>query len=132
MDPRSRQPSLWDRNFCTKNLPITAFGAVCAICIGLLLVAYQEMPMGYYRFLRFAITGLSVLFAIRMRGTPSLLVISIAFAILYQPLFPIFMKRSTWEFANGLTMLAICIGFCMDQVRLGAESSMRELDEKFK
>ena len=67
------------------------------------LIALLHMPYGYYTLLRLAIFSCGIAAAIlgfRQRGAEALSWGCVAFVVLFNPLVPIHMHRSTWTFFN--------------------------------
>ena len=73
-------------------------GAVAAI---LLILAIFSWPYGYYEFLRWAITLISVYVAIALGSVNnSKVLIFVGIAILFNPIRPIYSTRGFWLFAD--------------------------------
>lgn len=81
------------------------------IAAGLLLLAIAPLPYGYYQFLRIAITiiaGINAFHVYHQKGQwPFLIFLGIA--ILFNPLFPIYLDKDSWTPIDLIT--AIFFGF---------------------
>ena len=70
------------------------------IPIALLLIATAKMPYGYYTFTRIVVCGLAAVFAfVAWGGGPVSRIWSVIFAlvaVLFNPIIPIYLKRTTW------------------------------------
>ncbi len=78
----------------------------------LLLLAWLDMPYGYYTFLRLAVTAYaSYSFYIHLhresRHRELLLILSAALILLYQPLFPLALGRDIWQWVNLASIAAV-------------------------
>jgi hypothetical protein len=83
--------------------------SLIAACL-LLWAILPINPYGYYQFLKIIICGMSIYFASNSKdkNQEKWFYIMIFFAILYNPVFPIHLKRSWWQIINlftGITML---------------------------
>jgi uncharacterized membrane protein YccC len=74
--------------------------AIGLICAGLLFLALLRLPIGYYTFLRLAVTAGAVVFAyhrVRRSGLTIWVVAFAAMALLFNPIWPVYLKdRSLW------------------------------------
>ena len=76
------------------------------IAIVCLLLALLPMPYGYYQLLRLIVCGVSIWGAVLTHNNnPTLCVLYILFALLYNPLFVIHFDRSVWGVINIITAL---------------------------
>jgi len=77
------------------------------IACGLLLIAIANLPYGYYRFLRIAITIIAGINAYREYENDNtvLLIIFVAVAILFNPFIPIYLDKATWTPIDVITGL---------------------------
>jgi hypothetical protein len=70
------------------------------IPVAMLLIATAKMPYGYYTFTRIVVSGFAALLAfIAWEGGPALRTWSVIFgvvALLFNPIVPIYLKRTTW------------------------------------
>lgn len=68
------------------------------IACGLLLIATANLPYGYYRFLRIAITIIAAInaFGVFKKDNKALAILFIALAILFNPIIPIYLDKATW------------------------------------
>ena len=72
---------------------------ICIICAAIALIACFDMPIGYYTFLRIAITigSILVLFKEVQKDVNLFGIIFICLAILFNPIIPIYLyKKSIW------------------------------------
>lgn len=61
------------------------------------VVAVFPLPYGFYTFLRLAITGCAVLAALELKGNRnSIWIIFAGIAMLFNPVFPVFLSKGTW------------------------------------
>lgn len=69
------------------------------------IIAFADLPYGYFQLLRLIVTGFSVwvAYALFSGGKKTFGWIFIAIAILYNPLFKIHMERETHQIFNALT-----------------------------
>lgn len=80
--------------------------AVLLVSCILLLAALLPMPYGYYQLLRLIVCGVSIWGAVLThKNNPTLCVLYILFALLYNPLFVIHFDRSVWSVINIITAL---------------------------
>jgi hypothetical protein len=64
-------------------------------------VAVFPLPYGFYTFLRLVVTGSAVLAALELNGNRnSVWVFFAGIAILFNPIFPIFLSKATWFFID--------------------------------
>jgi hypothetical protein len=77
------------------------------IACGLLLLAIVNLPYGYYRFLRIAITIIAGInaFSVYEKDNKGLFIVFIAVAILFNPLIPIYLDKATWTPIDLITGL---------------------------
>ncbi|MCX7611738.1 MAG: hypothetical protein N2043_09155 [Ignavibacterium sp.] len=68
------------------------------IAAAMLLLAIANLPYGYYRFLRIAVTLIAGVNAYveYKKDNQVLLIIFLGIAILFNPIFPIYFSRGTW------------------------------------
>ena len=77
------------------------------VACGFLFLAIANLPYGYYRFLRITITvisGINIYFEVE-KENKSNLIIFLAIAILFNPIIPIYLNKTTWipiDFITGL------------------------------
>jgi len=79
------------------------------IIAALLLLAWLDMPYGYYQFLRLAVSAYATYLLIQHSAGDSprkelYIIASAALVILYQPLFKIPLDREIWQWANLATV----------------------------
>lgn len=69
-----------------------------AMTAALLLIAALPLDYGYYPFLRFAVTGLSIWVALIAHrfNARAWMAFAIAMAVLFNPLFPLYSTRAFW------------------------------------
>ena len=73
------------------------YGAAALIC----LVAILPLPYGFYTFVRLAVTAASVLAAIQLKNKENFLwVVFAGVALLFNPLFPVYLDRDIWFFID--------------------------------
>lgn len=81
-------------------------------CCILLIVGILPLPYGYYQFLRLAVCGTALYIAhIKYAQTKNLSIWACAIALLYNPVFIIYLSRSIWLPINIIT--AIYFGYFM-------------------
>jgi hypothetical protein len=83
----------------------------------LLLVALGHHPYGYYTFLRWAVTVAAVtlaLFAYRQKRT-AIVAAFVGIAILFNPLAPVYLKRSTWQVLDVIVALAFIASLALHE-----------------
>jgi hypothetical protein len=72
--------------------------------VALLVIATARLPYGYYTFTRFVICGSAAFIAfISWQDSPAARVWSVLFAlmaILFNPIFPIYLKLGTWFYLD--------------------------------
>ncbi|MDR0683324.1 MAG: hypothetical protein LBG15_16010 [Dysgonamonadaceae bacterium] len=77
----------------------------------LLMLCLADMPYGYYQFVRFiALVGFAVLayFALE-QGKKTEIVVFIALAVLFQPLFKIALGRTLWNIVDVIVAVGLII-----------------------
>jgi uncharacterized membrane protein YccC len=78
--------------------------------IALLLLSFLPLPYGYYTFLRITVTGCAgylAWFEYSNNNSVSLLVaVMTCLMVLFNPIFPIYLPRSTWNCLDFLSALA--------------------------
>ena len=77
----------------------------------LLIIARFPLPYGYYTFLRIAVTAVSIwgIFIAAQSEKTFWLWIFIAIAILFNPLFPIYLTKYVWGFFDIGTAILLLI-----------------------
>jgi len=78
--------------------------------IALLALALAPMPIGYYRFLRIAVCGLSVLSAIRTRSMAWRWTWAVV-AVVFNPFLPLYLGRDLWRIVDGVAILVVLGSF---------------------
>ena len=75
------------------------------ISIALLILACFPLPYGYYKFLRIAITVISVIYIVQNaeKGFSTTNVVWGIVAILFNPLIPIFLSKTIWVVLDLIT-----------------------------
>ena len=79
-------------------------------CAAALALAPMRWPYGYYQFLRLAVTALAIWLAVaasRQQRT-AWTILGVGLAFLYNPIFPVFLKRATW-LPIDLVTAALCV-----------------------
>ena len=82
----------------------------------LLLLTFFSLPYGYYNFLRIAVTGVSVFYAYYLHQQNLVEKMNfwfwglIAIAVLFNPLFPIYLDKAIWGILDVLTVVFF-VGF---------------------
>lgn len=74
--------------------------------IALLALAFAPMPIGYYKFLRIAVCGLSILCAARTRSSAWRWIWA-AVAVTFNPVLPLYLGRDTWRIVDGVGILIV-------------------------
>ncbi|MDR1983908.1 MAG: hypothetical protein LBQ28_03685 [Prevotellaceae bacterium] len=77
-----------------KYLPL-----ICVICAGLLLLAIARLPIGYYTFLRIAVTigSIAVIHSEFKNGINLWVILFCIIAIVFNPLNPVYLhSKATW------------------------------------
>lgn len=95
-----------------------------AIGASLLLIAIAPLPYGFYVFLRVAITVISIVVAvISVRSQKSGWIFGAApIAILWNPIFPVYLSRQAWAPLDILAALVLLICGLGIRLPLGAAS----------
>lgn len=81
------------------------------IAIIFLLVAYTNQPISFYYFLRFIICAVAIYsayFSFKTKQTIWIWLMS-AIAILFNPLFPIYLERDLWEIYDAIAILILLL-----------------------
>lgn len=99
--------------YCLRHARAIAraiFHPLSLACCALLLLAFAELPYGYYTFLRLILCAWGVIFGLKWfqtkpGGWASLLCLLVA--ILYNPVFKVHFEREEWQWINGGTIIAI-------------------------
>jgi hypothetical protein len=75
------------------------------------MLCLADMPYGYYQFVRFiALVGFAVLayFALE-QGKKTEIVVFIALAVLFQPLFKIALERTLWNIVDVIVAVGLIV-----------------------
>ena len=82
------------------------------VVAGMLLVAVAPLPYGYYQFLRWVTCGVSVFIAVesyRWKKTWAIWLFA-AIAVLFNPIFPIYLSKEIWQPIDLTSALAFGLG----------------------
>jgi|WetSurMetagenome_2_1015567.scaffolds.fasta_scaffold191473_1 hypothetical protein len=104
------------------------------IAVIFLLVAYTNQPISFYCLLRFIIcvVGIySAYFAFKTKKTTWVLLMS-AIAILFNPLFPIYLERSQWELYDGISILILLLSIPSLHLSINDSSIVEKYREPIK
>lgn len=86
---------------------------ILLVSIILLLVALFQLPYGYYQFLRLFICGIAIFFAYKEysigRNINWIFITFTSIAIIYNPIFRIYLEREIWQWVNVFTAVALAI-----------------------
>lgn len=93
------------------------------VMIALLALALAPMPIGYYRLLRIAVCGLSVLSAVKTRSAAWRWIWA-AVALVFNPLFPLYLGRDLWRIVDGVAILVV-LGSIRDKSDARARSTSK-------
>jgi hypothetical protein len=77
----------------------------------LVLAVFSRWPYGFYSFLRIVVCGTAAWLAVeayQLRKTPLACVLG-GLAVLFNPLFPIYMRRTQWRWFDLLALLVLAI-----------------------
>lgn len=88
------------------------------ILIILILIGILNQPYSYYEFLRvivFIISIILALHALRNSNKTGFEYLYIAMAILYNPIFPVYLSKDTWVIFNVLTIIPLGISLALDK-----------------
>mgnify|MGYP007072815269 CR=1 FL=1 len=106
---------------------------VSGLLIVLLIIAYFDMPYGYYQFLRLSSTvGFSFLAYHEWKHDRLFsMVIFIGLIILFQPFQKIALGRAGWEIANGIVagLLSVYVFYLLAATKVGKQFNSKESDE---
>jgi len=81
------------------------------LAIALLLIAIGDHPYSYYQFLRWAIliiAGYSAYLAYNNRKVGWAWIFGVI-AFLFNPIFPFYLEKTTWQFIDGITAVIFAI-----------------------
>ena len=90
------------------------------LCAILALIACFNMPMGYYTFLRIALTlgALMVLYSEVQKDVNLLGISFIAIAILFNPIFPVYLyQKSLWIAIDIVTAILLLVYWLSQQLK---------------
>ena len=90
------------------------------LCAILALIACFNMPMGYYTFLRIALTlgALMVLYSEVQKDVNLLGISFIAIAILFNPIFPVYLyQKSLWIAIDIVTAILFLVYWLSQQLK---------------
>ena len=90
------------------------------LCAILALTACFNMPMGYYTFLRIALTlgALTVLYSEVQKDVNLLGISFIAIAILFNPIFPVYLyQKSLWIAIDIVTAILFLVYWLSQQLK---------------
>ena len=80
----------------------------CLLATAMLVGAFGRWPYGYYRLLRWVTFSVSLFVAYRayVSKIDWLVWLFLSVAVLFNPLFPIHLKRDTWQIIDGIAAIA--------------------------
>lgn len=101
-----------DKGVSDKNLLIV----VRALIIGLIFIGFIKLPNGYYTFLRFAVTIISLIFARKYYNENKQIWTWIfgTLAVVFNPLVPIELNKQIWEIIDFVTATIFLISIILD------------------
>jgi len=80
--------------------------AICFLCGILLLIAIARLPIGFYTFLRLAVTICSIVIIISeaKKGTTFWIIVFAIIGLVFNPVIPVYLyKKSLWMLIDLLT-----------------------------
>jgi hypothetical protein len=86
---------------------VAAFASIILLLLGVIF----RWPHGFYTFLRIAVCGTSIWLGVeayQFRNTPLTCVLG-GLAVLFNPLIPIYMRRTQWRWFDFLALLVLAI-----------------------
>ena len=103
---------------------LSATSWACIAAAVLSLVALRDLPYGYYMLLRWVVCGASIAVGVVLLGKERTAV-ALPFwglAILYNPIFRIYLEREAWEVLNVVAAVALVLGAVAVRERAGGLS----------
>lgn len=87
------------------------YKTACFISAALLILALADLPYGFYTFLRLVVCGTAAFgaFAAYVTDRGAWVVVLGLFAILFNPVFPVYLGREVWAFIDIITAAALVI-----------------------
>lgn len=94
-----------------ENDRLVKFWGIPIVLSMLLFVSMFDLPYGFYTFLRISVFILSLWFAFYCyaRKDKFALILSLAIAILWNPIIPIYLNKEAWMSLDFIAILAECI-----------------------
>lgn len=108
-----------------RDTETVSFVLVRLVAIGLLVWAYSKHPIGYYTLLRFVVCAAcsyGAYYAMKLRLTGWIWAMAFV-AVLFNPLIPIYLKRSYWQVIDCLAAIFLLISI---PLLLGSKSLPEE------
>ena len=79
------------------------------ISIFLLLIAFFDLPYGFYQFLRIFLFISSIYYLFQLKSNSYYYWGWLMISIIYNPILPIFFKRSVWQNINFISIIFILL-----------------------
>jgi hypothetical protein len=85
------------------------YRTACFISAALLILALADLPYGFYTFLRIVVCGTAAFgaFAAYTTDRGAWVVVLGLLALLFNPIFPIYLDREAWAFIDIITAAAL-------------------------
>lgn len=87
------------------------YKTACFISAALLILALADLPYGFYTFLRLVVCGTAAFgaFAAYVTDRGAWVIVLGLLALLFNPVFPVYLDRGTWAFMDIITAVALVI-----------------------